>query len=151
MRIAIGNDHAAVELKNEIMKYLSDKGHEVINVGCDTSESYPYAVSGYKVGKMVVDGEVDGGVLICGTGVGISIAANKVPGIRACACSDALTAHLSKLHNNANIVAFGARIVGSETAKAIVDAWLDTEFEGGRHEARIAQIHGIEQGIEPTV
>lgn len=151
MKLAIGNDHAGVDMKNEITSYLADKGHEVINVGCDTNESYPYAVSGYKVGKMVADGEVDGGVLICGTGIGISLAANKVDGVRACACSDALTAHLSKMHNNANIVAFGARIVGIETAKSIVDAWLDTEFEGGRHEARISQIHGIEQGIEPVV
>ena len=146
MKLAIGNDHAGVTLKNDIKKYLEEKGIEVINVGCDDpSTSFPYAVSGYRVARLVADGKVDGGVLICGTGVGISLAANKVRGIRACACSDPVTASLTKQHNNANIIAFGARIVGLETAKSIVDAWLGAEFEGGRHVARIAMISEIEQ------
>ncbi len=143
MKLAIGNDHAAVELKKEIMAYLEGKGIEVVNVGTDTPESYPYAVSGYKVGKLVASGEVDGGVLICGTGVGISMAANKVKGIRACVCSEPVTARLSKEHNNANIICFGARIVGVETAKAIVDAWLGATFQGGRHQTRIDMIAEI--------
>ena len=127
MKIAIGNDHAAVELKWELVKYLES-----------------YAVSGYKVARLVAAGEANAGVLICGTGVGISMAANKVHGIRACVCSEPVTAHLSKLHNNANIVAFGARIVGAETAKAIVDAFLDTQYEGGRHQTRVDMLAEIE-------
>lgn len=144
MKIAIGNDHAAVELKWEIVKYLEGKGHTVVNVGTDTPESMSYAVSGYKVARLVAGGEADCGVLICGTGVGISMAANKVHGIRACVCSEPVTAHLSKLHNNANVIAFGARIVGAETAKAIVDAFLDTQYEGGRHQARVDMLSEIE-------
>ena len=144
MKLAIGNDHVAVEMKNEIMKYLTDKGIEMINVGTDSTESFPYPVSGLKVAKMVVSGEVDGGILICGTGVGISLAANKVKGIRACVCSDPYTARLSKQHNNANIIAFGARVIGVETAKMIVDEWLNAEFEGGRHQTRVDMIMEIE-------
>lgn len=145
MKIAIGNDHAAVELKWAVKEHLESRGIEVVNVGTDTADSFPYAVSGYKVGKLVASGEVDGGVLICGTGVGISLAANKVKGVRACVCSEPVTAALTKRHNNANIIAFGARIVGAETAKAIVDAWLDARFEGGRHEARVAMLTEIEE------
>ena len=144
MKIAIGNDHAAVELKWELVKYLEGKGHTVLNVGTDTPESMSYAVSGYKVARLVAAGEANAGVLICGTGVGISMAANKVHGIRACVCSEPVTAHLSKLHNNANIVAFGARIVGAETAKAIVDAFLNTQYEGGRHQTRVDLLAEIE-------
>ncbi len=144
MKIAIGNDHTAVEMKFEIKKYLEEKGHEVVNCGTDTSDSCDYPVYGKKVADAVVSGECDCGVLICGTGIGISMAANKVKGIRAAVCSDPLSAHLTKLHNNANIIAFGARIVGIETAKAIVDAYLDTEFEGGRHQRRVDMISDIE-------
>lgn len=144
MKIAIGNDHAAVNLKWEMVKYLEGKGHTVLNVGTDTAESMSYAVSGYRVARLVAGGEADCGVLICGTGVGISMAANKVHGVRACVCSEPVTAHLSKLHNNANVVAFGERIVGLETAKAIVDAFLDTEYEGGRHQARVDMLSEIE-------
>lgn len=144
MKIAIGNDHAAVELKNEIMDYLVSKGHEVINFGTDTTESCHYPIYGEKVARAVAAGEADCGVLICGTGVGISIAANKVKGIRAAVCSEPVTARLVKEHNNANIIAFGARIVGSEMAKAIVDAYLGAEFAGGRHQNRIDMISAIE-------
>lgn len=141
MKLVIGNDHAAVELKNEIKAYLEGKGHEVINIGTDTHDSCNYPEYGEKAGRMVAAGEVDGGVLICGTGVGISIAANKVKGVRAAVCSEPVTARLVKEHNNANIIAFGARIVGSEMAKAIVDAWLDAEYIGsGRHERRVNMI-----------
>lgn len=141
MKLVIGNDHAAVELKNEIKAYLEEKGHEVINIGTDTHDSCNYPEYGEKAGRMVAAGEVDGGVLICGTGVGISIAANKVKGVRAAVCSEPVTARLVKEHNNANIIAFGARIVGSEMAKAIVDAWLDAEYIGsGRHERRVNMI-----------
>ncbi len=145
MKIAIGNDHAAVEMKNEIMAYLKDKGIEVVNVGTDTAERFDYPVAGYRVAKLVASGEVDGGVLICGTGVGISLAANKVRGIRACVCSDPYTAKLSKQHNNTNIIAFGARVVGVELAKMIVEEWVKAEFLGGRHQQRVDMIMEIEQ------
>ena len=145
MKLAIGNDHVAVEMKKEIKEYLEEKGYEVINVGTDSSERFNYPVSGYKVARMVADGEVDGGILICGTGVGISLSANKVHGIRACVCSDPYTAKLSKQHNNTNIIAFGARVIGIETAKMIVDEWLNARYEGGRHQIRIDQIREIEE------
>ena len=139
--IGIGNDHAAVDLKNEIKAYLEEKGYKVVNYGTDSSESCDYPVYGAKVGNAVASGEVDAGVLICGTVIGISIAANKVNGVRASVVSEPVSARLTKEHNNANIIAFGARIVGSEMAKAIVDAWLDAEYIGsGRHERRVNMI-----------
>ncbi len=144
MKIAIGNDHAAVELKNQIMAYVQELGHEVVNFGCDTNDSVNYPEYGEKVGRAVASGEYDCGILICGTGVGISIAANKVNGVRAAVCSDVTTAHLVKEHNNANIIAFGARIVGVELAKDIVKAYLEAEFMGGRHQTRIDMFAEIE-------
>ncbi len=145
MKLAIGNDHVALAMKNEIRAYLEEKGIEVVDVGTNSANRFDYPISGYKVAKLVAEGKVDGGVLICGTGVGISLAANKVPGIRACVCSDPYTARLSKQHNNTNIIAFGARVIGIETAKMIVDEWLSAEFEGGRHQRRIDMITEIEQ------
>ncbi len=145
MKIAIGNDHAATAMKFEIKEYLESLGHEVINFGTDTNDSCNYADFGEAVGEAVVSGKADCGVLICGTGVGISIAANKIPGVRAAVCSDPVTARLVKQHNNANIIAFGARIVGIETAKEIINAYLNNEFEGGRHQMRIDMISAIEQ------
>lgn len=145
MKLAIGNDHTAVNLKNTIVAHLQERGVEVIDVGTNSTESFDYPLSGYRVGKLVASGEVDGGVLICGTGVGISLAANKVPGVRACVCSEPYTAAFSKRHNNANIVAFGARVVGDEMAKLIVDSWLDAPYEGGRHQRRVDLITRIEQ------
>ena len=144
MKIGIGNDHAAVEMKKEIMAYLESMGYEVVNYGTDENASCNYPEYGEKVGRAVVDGDVDCAVLICGTGVGISIAANKVKGVRAAVCSDTATARLVKQHNNANIIAFGQRIVGIELAKDIVKAYLEAEFEGGRHQTRVDMIHEIE-------
>jgi len=144
MKLAIGNDHVAVEMKNEIKAYLEEKGIEVIDVGTNSTERFNYPISGYKVAKLVASGKVDGGVLMCGTGVGISLAANKVKGIRACACSEPYSAKLSKQHNNSNIIAFGARVIGIETAKMIVDEWLGAKYEGGRHQVRIDMISEIE-------
>lgn len=144
MKIGIGNDHAAVEMKHQITEYLKEMGHEVVNYGTDSNESCNYPEYGEKVGRAVAAGEVDCAILICGTGVGISIAANKVKGVRAAVCSDTATARLVKQHNNANILAFGQRIVGIELAKDIVKAYLETEFEGGRHQTRIDMIHEIE-------
>ena len=145
MKIAIGNDHAATALKFEIMEYVKGLGHEVINFGTDTNDSCDYPEFGEKVGRAVVAGEADCGILICGTGVGISIAANKVNGVRAAVCSDSATARLVKEHNNANILAFGARIVGSELAKDMVKSYLEAEFGGERHQRRIDLLHEIEK------
>lgn len=144
MKIAMGNDHSAVEMKNEIKSYLEAKGHEVLNLGTDSTESCDYPVYGEKVGRAVVSGEADLGITICGTGVGISLAANKVKGVRAVVCSEPYSAKLSKMHNNTNVLSFGARVIGVELAKMIVDAWLDAEFEGGRHQRRVDQIMAIE-------
>lgn len=150
MKLAIGNDHVAVEMKREIVAYLEAKGIELVDVGTNQTDRFHYPISGYKVARLVADGEVDGGILICGTGVGISLAANKVHGIRACVCSDPYTAKLSKMHNNTNIIAFGARVIGIETAKMIVDEWLGASFEGGRHQTRVDMISEIEQSQHLT-
>ena len=144
MKIAIGNDHAATALKFEIMEYVKSLGHEVVNFGTDNNDSCDYPLFGEKVGRAVVAGEADCGILICGTGVGISIAANKVNGVRAAVCSDSTTARLVKEHNNANILAFGARIVGSELAKDMVKAYLEAEFLGDRHQRRVDMFAEIE-------
>lgn len=145
MKIAIGNDHAAVDMKQDIMEYVTELGHEVINFGTDTKERCNYPEYGEKVANAVAKGEADCGILICGTGVGIAISANKVNGIRAAVCSDATTARLVKEHNDANIIAFGERIVGCELARDIVKAYLDAEFMGGRHAERVAMIMDIEK------
>lgn len=145
MRIGIGNDHVAIELKNTIKEHLEQQGYEVVDFGTNSPERFDYPISGYKVGKAVASGDVDLGVLICGTGVGISLAANKVHGIRACVCSDPYSAKLSRDHNNTNIIAFGARVVGPELAKMIVDEWLGATFQGGRHQRRIDMLAEIEE------
>ncbi len=145
MKIAIGNDHSGVELKAEITKLVEEMGHEVINVGTDSTESCDYPVYGEKAARAVAAGEADCGILICGTGVGISLAANKIKGIRCAVCSDTTTARLVKEHNDANIIAFGARIVGAEKAKDIVRAYLGAEFMGGRHQRRVDLISRLEE------
>lgn len=145
MKIAMGNDHSAIELKNIIKEHVEMKGHQVIDFGTNETASCDYPDYGEKVGKAVASGTADCGIAICGTGVGISLAANKVKGIRACVCSEPYTAKLAKQHNNANVLAFGARVVGDEMAKMITDAWLDSEFEAGRHKRRVDLIMAIEQ------
>ncbi len=144
MKIGIGNDHSAVEMKNEVMTFLQDLGYEVVNYGTDSSDSCNYPEYGEKVAEAVAAKEVDLGILICGTGVGISLAANKVKGIRAVVCSEPYSARLSRQHNNTNILAFGARVIGIEMAKMIIEEWLDAEFEGGRHQTRVDMIMDIE-------
>ena len=145
MKIAIGNDHTAVELKNIIQAYLEEKGIEVMNLGTNSTESYHYPIAGEAVARAVVSGDAEKGIVICGTGIGISLAANKVNGIRCAVVSEPVSARLCKEHNNCNMIAFGARIVGTEMAKAIVDAWLNAEFQGGRHAQRIDMIMDIEE------
>ncbi len=144
MKIGIGNDHSGLQMKQEIVGFLQEKGHEVVNYGTDESERCDYPIYGERVGRAVAAGDVDRGILICGTGLGISLAANKVRGIRAVVCSEPCTARLSRQHNDANVLAFGARIVGIEMAKMIIETWLDTEFEGGRHKRRVDMIAEIE-------
>lgn len=145
MIIAMGNDHSAVELKQEIKAYVEEKGYQVIDFGTNSSESCDYPVYGERVGRAVAAGQADLGILICGTGVGISLAANKIKGIRACVCSEPFSAKLSRMHNNTNVLAFGARVVGSELAKMIVDEWLKAEFEGGRHQRRVDMLMKLEE------
>lgn len=144
MKIAIGNDHVAVEMKREISDYLVSLGHEVINVGTDSRERCDYPVYGEKVARAVASGAAELGIAICGTGVGISLAANRVKGIRAVVCSEPYSAILSRQHNDTNVLAFGARVIGPELAKLIVRSWLEAEFEGGRHAKRVAMLDGIE-------
>lgn len=144
MKIAIGNDHTAIEMKNEIKAHLEERGFEVLDLGTNTAESCDYPVYGEKVGRAVVLGEADLGIAICGTGVGISLAANKVKGVRACVCSEPYTAKLSRMHNDSNVLAFGARVIGIEMAKMITDTWLDARFEGGRHQRRVDMVMEIE-------
>ncbi|EAD7870009.1 ribose 5-phosphate isomerase B [Listeria monocytogenes] len=144
MKIAIGNDHVGIELKPVIVAYLQDLGHDVDDFGAFSNERTDYPEYGKKVAESVAAGKSDLGILICGSGVGISIAANKVNGIRAVVCSEPYSAKLSREHNSTNILAFGSRVVGAELAKMIVQNWLDAEFEGGRHAKRVEMIARIE-------
>lgn len=146
MKIAIGSDHVGIDMRKEIINYLSELGHEVNDFGAYTSERTDYPIYGKKVADGVASGQYDAGVLICGTGIGISISANKVKGIRAAVCSEPYSAKLSKEHNNSNIIAFGSRVVGVDLAKMIVKEWLDAKYEGGRHSNRINMISKIENG-----
>ena len=146
MKIGIGNDHTAVEYKRIIAQYIRDTyGYNVVNYGTDSADSFDYPIAGEAVANAVAKGEVDLGIAICGTGIGISLAANKVRGIRCAVCSEPYSAKLSRQHNNSNMLAFGARVVGIELAKMIVDAWLTASFEGGRHQRRVDMIMDIEK------
>lgn len=144
MKIAIASDHVGLELKPIIIEYLNELGYEVEDFGPASSERTDYPKYGETVAEHVANNKADLGILICGTGVGISLAANKVKGIRAVVCSEPYSAQLSKEHNNTNVLAFGSRVIGSELAKMIVKAWLDAEFEGGRHANRVNMIGDIE-------
>ena len=146
MRLAIGNDHTALAMKKHIKAYLEEKGHVVVDFGAYTDQRADYPVFAQKVANAILLGECELGILICGTGIGISIAANKMDGIRAAVCSEPYSAAMTRRHNNANIIAFGARVVGTATAETIVDAFLNAEYEGGRHQRRVDMITAIEQG-----
>lgn len=145
MRIALGSDHGGLGLKNEIIKHLQAKGYELQDFGTNTSDSCDYPDYALKVAEEVAAKNFGFGILICGTGIGISIAANKVPGIRAALCSDTFSAHATREHNNANILALGERVVGKGLALDIVDTFLDAKFEGNRHQNRIDKITQIEK------
>ena len=142
--IAIGSDHGGYELKEEIKKHLQEKGVEFKDFGCDEPKSIDYADIAYPLAKEVAAGGCERGILICGTGIGISMAANKVKGIRAACCSDCFSAKLTRQHNDANILCMGGRVVGPGLALMMVDLFLETEFEGGRHQKRIEKIAMIE-------
>ena len=144
--IVLGSDHAGFYLKEEINAYLDEHKIKFIDIGCYSPESFDYAVSAQKACDKVVSGECEKAILCCGTGVGISIAANKVKGIRACFCSDYFSAKLTRAHNDANVLCLGGRVVGAGLACELVDIFLNTEFEGGRHIKRIDKITAIENG-----
>ena len=143
--IALGSDHAGRGLKEEIKKLLDERGLEYVDFGTDTDDSCDYPVFGFAAASAVADGKCDRGLLFCGTGVGISLAANKVKGIRCVVCSEPYSAKMSRLHNDSNMLALGSRVVGTELARMIVETWLDTDFEGGRHQRRVDLISAIEE------
>lgn len=145
MKIALGADHAGFALKQAIAKHLADLGHEVIDLGTDSEESVDYPLYCAAVGRAVVRGEADFGIVLGGSGQGEQIAANKVHGVRAALCLDEFTARLAREHNDANVLSLGGRIVAPAYAFAIVDVFLSTSFEGGRHARRLAQIADIER------
>jgi ribose 5-phosphate isomerase B len=143
MKIVVGSDHAAYELKEAIKEKLIGEGHEVIDVGCDSTESVDYPKYGHAVGRAVASGEAERGIAVCGSGIGISIACNKVPGIRAALCTSVEMAEMCRRHNNANVVCMGARMISQDLAFDIVDKWMTTEFEAGKHLRRINEIEDI--------
>lgn len=146
MKIGFGSDHAAIDLKNCILEHMKEKGYECIDFGAySPEEKMDYPVAGRKVAEAIKSGEIDKGVLVCGTGVGISLAANKVPGIRAGVCSDCFTAKMIAEHNDCQIIAMGARVVGTELAKMLCDNFFGATFQGGRHARRVNLITDIEK------
>ncbi len=145
-KIAIGCDHGGFEMKNELVDYLMEMGYEVGDFGITEKVSVDYPVIASKVANAVAAGDYPLGILVCGTGIGMSLAANKVKGIRAAACSEVYSAKFTRMHNNSNILCLGGRVIGPETAKIMVEAFLTTEFEGGRHQRRVDMIDAIEKG-----
>ena len=145
MKVAIGSDHAGIELKKDILALLNEMKIGCVDYGTDSPQSVDYPDFGEKVSREVSAGKADRGILICGTGIGMSIVANKIPNIRAALCNDLFTAKMSRLHNDANVLVIGGRIVGRDLAKEIVRTWFSTEFEGGRHANRLNKIKLIEE------
>lgn len=144
---AIGSDHGGYALKQEIMKHLSERGIAYRDYGTYSEESCDYPDYGEAVGRAVASGECERGIVVCGTGIGISIAANKVRGVRCALCGDCFSAQMAREHNDANVLALGARVLGTGLALKIVDTFLDSAFAGGRHERRVAKLMAIE-GVE---
>lgn len=143
MNIAIASDHGGFELKEKIIDHLLERGMAVMNLGTDSSESVDYPIYGKACGEAVASGAADLGIVVCGTGIGISMAANKVHGVRCGLCTSVEMAHLTKQHNNANVLALGGRTTPADLAIKIVDEWLDTEFEGGRHKRRVDMLDNM--------
>ena len=144
--IALGADHAGFPLKEELKSWLIERGYEVVDCGTQSAESVDYPDYAAAVAGAVTAGKAGRGVLVCGTGLGMAMAANKVPGIRAAACTDVYTARLSREHNDANVLALGARITARDSAIEILESWLAAEFAGGRHARRVAKLAAIERG-----
>ena len=142
--IAIGSDHGGFELKNHVLRHLENSGYDVKDYGVFNEESVDYPDCAKPVCEAIQSGEAECGILVCGTGIGISIAANKYKGIRAALCGDVYSAKMAKEHNNANIICMGGRVIGRELAFMITDIWLNSEFQGGRHSGRIEKIHAPE-------
>ena len=150
MKIAIGCDHGALDMKNAVVKHLEEKGYEVQDFGTYTADSCDYPDYAAKVCKDITSGAsgADRGILICGTGIGISIAANKCKGIRAALCGDVFSAKATRQHNDSNVLCMGERVIGVGLAEMIVDAWIGTEFEGGRHTRRVEKVMELEKDCE---
>jgi len=144
-KIVIGCDHAAVQMKNNVINHLKSQGYDVIDVGTYSEESCDYPDYAYAAAKKVADGEVEKGILICGTGIGMSIAANKVKGIRCALCDNLFSAEMTRRHNDSNMLSMGARVISNQLALKIVDMFLDTPFEGGRHQRRVDKVMAIEK------
>lgn len=144
MKVAIGSDHRGFQAKEKVKSMLTSKGYEVVDLGTDSQSSCDYPDAAYPTCRAVVTGQADRAILLCGTGIGMSIAANKVRGIRAALCHDELTAELSRRHNNANVLCLPADLIGEELIRRIVDSWLKSPFEGGRHERRNKKISECE-------
>ena len=144
MKIAIASDHRGYVIKGKILALIAELGHEASDMGTDSSDSVDYPDYGAKVAQAVSQGTVDRGILICGTGMGMCITANKFPGVRACTCHDDLTAEMSRRHNDANVLCLSADLLGDRLVNRMVEIWLKTEFEGGRHARRIEKINSLE-------
>ncbi len=145
MKIALGSDHGGFALKEEVKKHLKEQNIEFVDYGTHSEESVDYPDYGEKVGKAVAGGECEKGIIVCGTGIGISIAANKVDGVIAALCHDTFSARMTRKHNDSNILSMGERVIGVGLALDIVDTWLTTEFDGGRHAKRVDKIREIEK------
>lgn len=143
MRIAVGSDHAGFHLKQKLADHIRASGHEVVDCGAHSDDRVDYPDFGAAVGRAVRDGDADAGLCVCGSGIGIAMAANKIAGIRAATVHDVTSARLTKQHNDANVICIGERLTGPEVAKDCVDAYLAAEFEGGRHEGRVAKLDGL--------
>jgi len=149
MKIAIGSDHRGFDAKRRLVPMLRQLGHEVTDIGPDGNDSVDYPDYAYEVAKSVSEGRVERGILICGTGIGMCIAANKVKGVRAAPCHDSITVEMSRRHNDANVLCLSADLLGDELIGRIVRLWLETEFEGGRHARRVDKIKRIEAEQPP--
>ena len=145
MKLVIGSDHGGIHLKEVLKQHLAEQGIEVTDAGTYTEESCDYPDIAVKVCREITNGSAERGILVCGTGIGMSMAANKVKGIRAALCGDVFSATMSREHNNANVICLGERVLGPGLALSILDAWLDTDFAGGRHERRVNKIMAIEE------
>ncbi len=146
-KIAIGSDHAGFGLKEDILRLLKDLNMDIVDCGTDTTESVDYPDFGARVSELVSSGEVERGILICGTGIGMSMVANKYPNVRAALCNDLFSAKMSRMHNDANVLVLGGRVIGKDLAVAIVKVWLETPFEGERHLKRLNKIKKIEEKL----